>query len=125
MQIRFYLFQLYFILINSLLLHNRLENAIHINNIQFISSKIELNRNIGMDERHNENITENQYLLLSIIKNIERVRQIEYLESIKGFPYETKIQIVKDLEEEGDIRPFSMTNGGLFNNWLLDEEFDN
>jgi len=76
----------------------------------------------GYDERFPENILENHSILLEIIKNIERLRKIRHLESIQHACDEIKIQAVKDLSD--DIRPISITNGGLFNDWLVDQEFD-
>ena len=122
MQIKLYLFQLFFILINSLLLHTRLEKAINMYDLNILSSEIDLQYKKGYDERFPENILENQSILLEIIKNIERLRKIRHLESIQHACDEIKIQAVKDLSD--DIRPISITNGGLYNDWLLDQEFE-
>ena len=63
--------------------------------------------------------------VIEIIKNNERLRKIQYLESLTGSPDEYKVQAIKDLSEESDIRPFSIINGGLYNNWELDGDFHN
>jgi hypothetical protein len=110
---------------NSILLHQRLEKGINLYHIQEFSSEIELKRQKGYDERFSlDDIEKENSLLIEIIKINEKYRKLQYLESIKNAPDETKIRVVKDFEEEGDIHTFSMTNGGLLNNWLLDEEID-
>ena len=78
----------------------------------------------GYDERFPENVIENDSILLEIIKNIEKIQKLQYLESILFLPDEYKIQVVKDFSEESDILPMSIVKGGLFNNWELDGEFD-
>lgn len=109
---------------NSVLLHTRLEKAINLYDIYLLSSEIDIKKQNGYDERFPIDNTENVTLLIEIIKNNERIRKILYLESIKNSCDEIKIQAVKDISDEGDIRPMSNRNGGLYNNWLLDEEMD-
>ena len=120
------LIHIFLIITNGILLHNRLEKIINQYNIKILSSEIELynHYNKGYDEKHIENITESNEILLDIIKNIERLRKIRYLESISHSPDEFKLQVIKDFSEKNDIQPISIINGDLFKNWKLDEEFE-
>lgn len=110
--------------INSSLLHHRLEKSINLYELFLLSSEIDIQKRTGYDERFTIDNAENESLLIEIVKNNERYRKLQYLKSIKDFPNETKIQIVKDFEDECDIHSISIKKGGLYNNWLLDKEID-
>jgi hypothetical protein len=118
------LIHIFLIITNGILLHNRLEKSLNYYDINILSSEIALYRYKGYDERYNESVTESSSILLDIIKNIEKLKKIQYLESIQHSPDEIKIQTVKDFSEECDIRPVSISSGDLFKNWRLDKEFD-
>ena len=109
---------------NTMLVHNQIGKATNLYEKQSLFTEVDIYRKIGYDQRITENDSENNLSLINILKNSERLKQIQYLQSIMSSPDEVKIQAVKDLEEECDIRPSSILQGGLYNNWQLDGEFE-
>ena len=121
----FFIYIIWIWKVNCMLVHNRIGKANNLYDRQSLFSDIDLHHQKGYDHRIIENTTENHFLLVEILKNKERMRKIHYLQSLEGSPDEKKIQAIKDLEEECEIRPSSIIKGGLFNSWKADGEFDN